>query len=296
MSPADDDATATAEGTDSAAPAVVFRARSALQDIFVVEQDGQRLLRFDHADGNDQSAVDPLHPDRLVFEYTRLVTLGVALAAARATPSPASSSTKALPADAGRGHRQGRAMAPAEPRALVVGLGGGAFPSWLVRHDARVVVDVVEHDPVVVDVARRFFFLPATPRLFVHPCCGAAFVARARQGYGLVLLDAFSGGGIPPALSTAAFFADVRRVVADDGIVMLNVALVTRDDTAAITRCFAAAFPGAVLVRGRREDNVVLFGARRPLSPREVEAAMASAVDVVGLDVSDDVGAVRSCG
>lgn len=267
MPPPDDDTASAAAAADAAAPDVLFAVRSAVQDIFVVHVDGQRVLRFDRATGNDQSAVDPHDPARLVFEYARLATLGVALTASVSSAG----------------------------RALVVGLGGGAFPSWLVRRDPKVVVDVVEHDPVVVDVARRFFFLPATPRLAVHGGCGAAFVARARHGYGLVLLDAFSGAGIPASLSTAAFFADVRRVVADDGIVMLNIALVTRDDTTAITRRFADAFAGAVLVRGRREDNVVLFGARRPLSTSAVEAAVAKAVDVTGIDVVDDVGAVRAC-
>ena len=279
MTPPDDDtaphddtsvADAATPAAVASAPVVMFSARSAVQDVFVVEVDGQRLLRFDRSGGNDQSAVDPHEPARLVFEYTRLATIGAVLAASTASHA-------------------------AERRALVVGLGGGAFPSWLVRNDARLVVDVVEHDPVVVDVARRFFFLPASPRLVVHTGCGAAFVARARHGYGLVLLDAFSGAGIPAALSTTAFFADVRRVVADDGVAMLNIALLTRDDTNAITRRFTDVFPGAVLVRGRREDNVVVFGARRPLSTGEVEAAAARAVDVVGFDVIDDVGAVRAC-
>jgi spermidine synthase len=268
---ADDTAPPTSTAAPAAAPIVLFSASSSLQSVFVVEVDGQRLLRFERPDGNDQSAVDPHHPAHLVFEYARLATLGVTLS----SMSSSSSSSAAR-------------------RALVVGLGGGAFPSWLVRHDPHVVVDVVEHDPIVVDVARRFFFLPTTPRLVVHSGCGAAYVSRARHGYGLVLLDAFSGAGIPPALSSRAFFADVRRVVADDGVVMLNIALVTRDDTTAIMRRFADVFGGAVVVRGRREDNLVVFGARRPLSVATVEAAAARAVSVTGIDVVDDVGAVRS--
>jgi spermidine synthase len=272
----------------AADPVVLFSARSDRQDVFVVEHEGQRLLRFDRPDGNDQSAVDPTDPGRLVFEYTRLATLGVVLSLSPSSSSlsPSSSSSSSLLAS----------NTVARPRrALVVGLGGGAFASWLVRHDGAWTVDVVEHDAVVVDVARRFFFLPQTPRLAVHPGCGAAFVARARRGYDLVLLDAFSGAGIPGALSSSAFFSDVRRVVADDGVVLLNIALVTRDDTTAITRRFTGVFAGAVLVRGLREDNVVLFGARRGLSPGDIEAAAARAVDVTGLDVAGDIGAVRAC-
>jgi spermidine synthase len=251
-----------------------------VQDVYVVEENGQRLLRFGAVDGNDQSALDPAHPERPAFEYVRLATLGTLLKPASTLSSPrASSSSLTVP----------------PRRALVVGLGGGAFPSWLVRHDPTIAVDVAELDPVVVDVARDFFFLPVSPRLAVHVADGAVFMARARAGYDVVLLDAFSGDGIPPALSSSGFFADTRRVLADDGIAMMNVALVSRDDTSEITRRFANAFPGCVVVRGRREDNVVLYGARRPLSTTQLHRVASLSLSTVGLDVLDDVGAVRTC-
>jgi spermidine synthase len=265
---------------------VLFHRRSPLQDVFVVEEDGERVLRFDRADGNDQSALDPARPDRLVFEYVRLATLATVLA-----PRPPTGPTSLNRPASAAGPT--RARFPA--RALVVGLGGGAFPGWLVRRDPRVVVDVAEIDPVVVDAARRFFALPATPRLAVHVDDGARFLARARAGYDVVLLDAFSGDGIPPTLSTPAFFGDVRRVLADDGIAVLNIALVTRDDAAGITARFARAFPACVVVHSRREDNLVVFGARHPLSVAQLEAALAAAPDSVGLALQDDVGSLQPC-
>jgi spermidine synthase len=281
---------------------VLFHERSPLQDVWVVEEDGERLLRFDRVDGNDQSALDPVDPHRLVFEYVRLATLGTLLAPASSTttsmpplPTTAAAPTAATPTNT---EAAPTAAAPHQhfpSRALVIGLGGGAFPAWLVRQDPVIRVDVAEIDPVVVDVARRFFALPATPRLAVHTVDGAVFVARARAGYDLVLLDAFSGDGIPRALSTPAFFADVRRVLADDGVVMLNIALVTRDDAEGIARRFTHAFPGCVRVHSRREDNLVLLGARRPLSTTAVEQAVARAPALRGVDVAADIGTIRPC-
>jgi spermidine synthase len=294
------DAAPADDGRDSGAPVerrVLFHRRSPVQDVYVVEENGQRVLRFGAVDGNDQSALDPAHPDRLAFEYVRLATLGTLLRPASSLASPRapspSSSSPSSPSSLSPSSSLSLAVPPR--RALVVGLGGGAFPSWLVRHDPTVRVDVAELDPVVVDVARDFFSLPVSPRLAVHVADGAVFMARARAGYDVVLLDAFSGDGIPPALSSSRFFADTRRVLADDGIVMMNVALVSRDDTSEITRRFANAFPGCVVVRGRREDNVVLFGARRPLSTTQLHRVASLSLTTVGLDVLDDVGAVRTC-
>ena len=243
---------------------VLLDEHSAFQRVFVVEEDGLRVLRFDAVAGNDQSAFDPLRPDRVVFEYVRLA--GLAL---RLVDKP--------------------------QRALVVGLGGGAYPRLLLQQDARVVVDAVEIDPVVVDAARRFFRLPTSPRLHVHTGDGVPFLARARAGYDIVLLDAFSGEGIPAPLTSKAFFHDARRVLADRGVAILNIALVSDEQMELITRRFAEAFPGCVVVTGKKEDNRVIFGARVPVSVDGVRVAALMSKPALGYDAHADVEDIVPC-
>ncbi len=243
---------------------VLLDERSAIQRVFVVEEDGLRVLRFDAVAGNDQSALDPHKPDRIVFEYVRLAGLALQL-----TPHP--------------------------QRALVVGLGGGAFPRLLLGRDAKIVVDAVEIDAVVVDAARRFFRLPASPRLQVHTGDGVRFLARARAGYDIVLLDAFSGEGIPAALVSRAFFQDARRVLADGGVAVLNIALVGPQQMELITGRFAEAFPGCVIVSGKHEDNRVLFGSRGPVSVEGLRVAALLSSPTLGYDVHADIETIRTC-
>ena len=247
---------------------VLFDERSPFQRVFVVEEDGHRILRFDDVAGNDQSSLDLKNKDRVVFEYVRLAGL-----ATRLVRDPA--------------------------RALVVGLGGGAFPRLLVQRHPKIVVDVVELDPVVVDAARRFFDLPQTPRLQVHVGDGVDWLARARPagqaGYDVVLLDAFSGDGIPAPLSSKAFFDDARRVLADRGVAVLNIALVSDADADLITRRFSAAFPGCVVVTGKHEDNRVLFGARLPLDKDALRVAALTSSAFLPYDAHLDVDVIRPC-
>lgn len=243
---------------------VLFDQQSKFQRVFVVEENGTRVLRFDDVLGSDQSTLDLKDPSRVVFEYVRLAGL-----ATRLVKQPTS--------------------------ALVIGIGGGAFPRLLLQQHPKIIVDAVDIDPVVVEAARRFFLLPKTPRLQVHIEDGARYVAHARAGYDLILLDAFSGTGIPPALSSAAFFADTRRVLADRGVVVMNVALVSEEETQLIIGRFAEAFPGCVVVTGKAEENVVLFGARTLVDKDGVRVAALTSSTFLPYDSQRDIESIRDC-
>ncbi len=252
---------------------VLFDGASPFQRVFVVEEGGQRVLRFDDVAGNDQSALDPANPDRVVFEYVRLAGLALRLV------------------------EQPR-------RALVIGLGGGAFPRLLLQQSPKIAVDAVEIDPVVVDVARRFFHVPRTPRLHIVTADGVLFLhdaAAPRTGtaktepWDIVLLDAFSGNGIPPALSSKSFFDDARAVLAERGVAVLNIALMLPADVELITGRFAEAFPGCVVVTGKNEDNRVLFGGRVPVDPEALRVAALTSVAHLPYDAHLDVESIKRC-
>ena len=86
---------------------------------------GLRTLRFEK-DGARQTVVRPGEPGRLEMPYQRVALAGLALC-------------------------------PEPRRILVVGLGGGALPSFLRVHYPDAAIDAVEIDPQVVEVAKDFF-------------------------------------------------------------------------------------------------------------------------------------------
>jgi spermidine synthase len=254
----------------SSSTRVVQRRPGMFGDVLVVEEDGLRLLRFGSVDAADQSAIDPGAPDKILFDYIRLTTIGPAL------------------------RTDGRPFR----RALALGVGGGAWPRLLLTTQPRVVVEAVEIDPVVVEVARAHFALPDSPRLKVIVDDAARYVERPdvmTSRYDVILLDAFSGDSMPAALSTPQFFLALKRILTDDGVLMVNVALVSQQDADAIVARIAAAFPGCSQVRARLEENQVVFAGKRPLPPEAIQRAIARASVDVGFDVGRDVAAVEAC-
>ena len=113
------------------------------------------------------------------------------------------------------------AARPAARRALCIGLGVGSIPRSLhIRY--RMDTDVVEIDPQVAGIARRYFGLPDDIPVFVDD--GRTFVEHARSRYGFVVLDAFSSDVHPVHLFTREFFASVDGVLEPGGVLAMNIA------------------------------------------------------------------------
>ena len=66
---------------------------------------------------------------------------------------------------------------PAIRNVLFIGLGGGSAPKRFWRDFPQLDLQVVEIDPVVVDVAYRYFEMPRSPRLKVEVADGRRFLA-----------------------------------------------------------------------------------------------------------------------
>lgn len=112
---------------------------------------------------------------------------------------------------------------------LFVGAGGGIGPRMFLDDYEDIKVDVVEIDPIVVDLAEEYFDMPRDedePRLTTYVDDGRAIFYRdliAAQ-YDLVLLDAFSSGGQPPFhLMTVEYLTIVKDHLTADGVVASNV-------------------------------------------------------------------------
>jgi spermidine synthase len=118
----------------------------------------------------------------------------------------------------------GRIFRPSLERVLIIGGGGGVGARKFVTDDPKVVVDVVEIDPVVVDLGYRFFYLQNSERLRIHTEDGRGFVRSTTNRYDLVVLDAYTiGGQIPFHLTTQEFMSEIAAVLKPGGVVLANI-------------------------------------------------------------------------
>jgi spermidine synthase len=222
---------------------VIFAADSAFGGARVVEHaDGLRSL-YTGAGRARQSAVYPGRPEHLESAYTRVNMIGVALA-------------------------------PADGHILFIGLGGGAMPMFtrVVRSAAH--LDVVEIDPLIIDVAADYFGFRTDSLLVVHAGDGRAFIEAAPPGaYDLVVLDAFSDDEIPYALATRQFLEAVRAILAPGGFVTANLWGSNRLYPSMLAT-WAAVFDEVGLIRvGRGVQRILVASADRPIDRTRLVAA-----------------------
>jgi hypothetical protein len=194
----------------------------------VAERDGERpsgrLLRQRDMDASYVDLADPTH---LEFDYLRWMR--VVLLATRAR------------------------------RNLHIGGGACALPRALAARDPEGRQEVCEPDGDVLAMAREHLGLRRTPGLRVREAEGGAFLARqAPASFDAVVIDAFEGASVPPALVSPDGLRAAARVAP---LVLINV---VDDRTGRLVNSVAAAigmaFPRVWRIRGRGGNSVLVGG------------------------------------
>jgi spermidine synthase len=226
--------------TRAAEPGLLLDMDSFYNHIRVAEDGGTRYMDFDNL---RQSAMLLDDPWELRLRYTRFLALALA-------------------------------FQPEPKRVLILGLGGGSFPKRLHRDFPQVVVDVVDIDPEVIGIAKRYFQVPEDSRLRLHRRDGRRFVRETTERYDLIFLDAYNSDTIPFHLTTREFYQQLEAHLAPGGFVVSNIIGALRGPQSAFFRAMyrtlADTFPtvyvvptydgGGAFVLG--EINILLFATR----------------------------------
>jgi spermidine synthase len=108
---------------------------------------------------------------------------------------------------------------------LLIGGAGYSFPKDYLKTYPDKNIDVVEIDPQMTEIARKYFRLEDHPRLAIFHEDGRTFLNRAESGkYDAVLMDAFGSlFSVPFQLTTVEAVAEIARTLKDDGLVVFNV-------------------------------------------------------------------------
>jgi spermidine synthase len=113
---------------------------------------------------------------------------------------------------------------PEMERVLFIGAGGGVGPRAFHMHDPALEIEVVDIDPMVIEVARKYFYLEDAPTIHTHADDGRMYVRQSPGGYDCILLDAFTiGGGIPFHLATKEFLELCRERMKERGVFVMNI-------------------------------------------------------------------------
>ena len=155
-------------------------------------------------------------------------------------------------------------------RVLMEGLGGGSTPRAYQHYYTNVMVDVVEIDPVVVQVAKKYFTVAETPRLIIHTNDGRVFLRQTTNVYDVILMDAYSttryGSSLPRQLVTKEFFTLASQHLSTNGVLAYNVIGQIQGFRAtligAMYRTLSEVFPRVYMFPAVESQNIVFVATK----------------------------------
>ncbi len=166
---------------------VVYRKDTRYHHLLVVDDRTTRYLRFDNSFQSAMYLDDPL---RTRYRYTDYFQLGLA-------------------------------YRPGARSVLFIGLGGGSAPKRFAHDFPQLDLQVVELDPEVVSVARKYFALPRSVPVDVED--GRRWLERHDRRFDEIAIDAYYSDSVPFHLATREFLQLVRTRLNPGGVVVANV-------------------------------------------------------------------------
>ena len=117
------------------------------------------------------------------------------------------------------------AVHPQVERILVIGGGDGGVVRELAKYDTVEQIDVVEADPLLVEVCRKYFPQMACslndPRVHIYHEDGLRFIRSKSDAYDLIIIDSPNPFGAGEGLFTKEFYGNCSNALHEEGI-MIN--------------------------------------------------------------------------
>jgi spermidine synthase len=251
-------ATLALPGAAGAQGQVLFRQDTMYHHIQVRDSGRWRELKFDRSSQSGMLKSDPL---RSMYAYTDAFHLAAV-------------------------------YRPGLKRVLFIGAGGTTGPKQFRSFYPNAQIDVVEIDPAVIEVARRYFSFKPDAHTEVTVRDGRRFLMTTRNQYDAIIVDAYYADSIPFHVTTVEFMRLVKRRLNPGGVALFNVigsltgkdSQLVRSEYKTIGRAFrsCAVFPilqegeGAGTLSPTEIRNVILVATGQPLAPVEVRRRAAT--------------------
>jgi spermidine synthase len=181
---------------------------------------------------------------------------------------------------------------PGMKRVLFIGGGAATGPKQFRGFYPNVRIDVVEIDPVVMEVAQRFFAFKPDGRTTVTIRDGRRFLMTTRNQYDAIIVDAYYAESIPFHVTTVEFMQAVKKRLTPGGVAIFNIigslkgskSQLVRSEYKTIRQAFRSCAVFPILEAEERPGdysptmvrNVMLVATEQPLAPDEVRRRAAA--------------------
>lgn len=171
-------------------------------------------------------------------------------------------------------------LQPEQSNVMVVGLGGGSMIHFLQKYDPKVSVEAVEIDPVVVELAERYFAVRQKDNVKLIIADAFDYLKKTKKKYDTIYMDAFlkpsadtDDTGVPLNLRTQAFYQELQQLLTPTGSVVFNIN--PHAQMQADIRTIRESFPQTYVFSLPGSEGVVVVGSLQSqrLTPAELVAA-----------------------
>jgi len=181
---------------------VIIEEETQYSHLDVVDFDNKRTL---YLNGMRHSQMDKDNPNELVLEYTKYFHLG-------------------------------KLFNPQLEKILFVGGGGFSGPKNFLENYPDSLIDVVEIDLKVIEIAKTYFSLRDNSRLQIFNEDARTFLMNSDDKYDLIILDAYATDYVPFHLLTQEYFQILKEHLKPKGVVVSNIVGTIEGDTSDLPR------------------------------------------------------------
>lgn len=113
---------------------------------------------------------------------------------------------------------------PGFKKTLMLGGAGYSYPKDFLLKYPEATIDVVEIDPKVTELAKKYFRLKENSRLTIYHKDGRVYLNKTQKKYDIIFGDAFSSHySLPYQLTTKEAVQKKYDILNDKGVVILNI-------------------------------------------------------------------------
>lgn len=181
---------------------VILETETQYSHLDVVDSDNKRTL---YLNGLKHSQMDKNNPNDLLITYTKYFHLG-------------------------------NLFNPQLEKILFVGGGGFSGPKNFLESYPDSLIDVVEIDSKVIDVAKKYFSLRDNSRLQIFNEDARTFLVNSDEKYDLIILDAYAADYVPFHLLTQEYFQILKEHLEPRGVIISNLLGTIEGDTSDLPR------------------------------------------------------------
>jgi len=152
----------------------------------------------------------------------------------------------------------------AQPRRILqLGLGGGSLAKFCHRYLPDASITVVEIDSDVLALRDEFRVPADDSRFRVIQANGVEYVAEPGARQDVIIVDACDQDGLSPTLEVPELYANLRRRLTLNGVLVINICGEEWDVESHMARIRGAFGPRLVTLPAREDGNLIVMGFRK---------------------------------